>query len=67
MNDEYDGQIEECSMCGTEIYIDSIFDEWKWIDGLGFLCVHCMSLEEYSSPDEFNIDEDIDSILDEIE
>jgi len=65
-NNNYEGNVEDCAMCSVQIYVDSIFDEYKWIDGVGYLCSECMSLDEYSSPEDNFIDEDIEDILDEV-
>lgn len=56
-------EIDYCAMCDLGIHLESYVEEYKWVDGLGYLCSECMDLEQFSHPDSiYEIDAELEGL-----
>jgi hypothetical protein len=40
-NDDYKGPVAYCAICDKALELDNIHEEFRYVDGLGDLCLVC--------------------------
>lgn len=46
-----------CGLCDKRFFLDELEINYKWIDGLGYLCSNCMDLNDFSLDESNEVDE----------